>query len=106
MRLALFLADAKNVCESSKARSSRIWKTCRISFFACAVILLPNVTCAVAQAPDHPTIQVRGRSYSPRLILERNMGTTEDQTTAFPPHNIIANIYYVGTRTLSSFLIV
>jgi len=32
------------------------------------------------------------------------MGTPEDQTTAFPPHKIIANIYYVGTKTLSSFL--
>ena len=34
------------------------------------------------------------------------MGTPEDQTTAFPPHKIVGNIYYVGTRTLSSFLIV
>jgi len=34
------------------------------------------------------------------------MGTEEDQTTAVPPHKIIGNIYYVGTRTLSSFLIV
>ena len=34
------------------------------------------------------------------------MGTAEDQTTQFPPHKIIGNIYYVGTKTLSSFLIV
>src|SRR6185295_15219370 len=27
-------------------------------------------------------------------------------TTQFPPHKVIGNIYYVGTRTLSSFLIV
>lgn len=33
------------------------------------------------------------------------MGTDEDQTTAFPPHKVIGNIYYVGTRTLSAFLI-
>jgi metallo-beta-lactamase class B len=33
------------------------------------------------------------------------MGTSEDQTSQFPPHKIIGNIYYVGTRTLSSFLI-
>jgi metallo-beta-lactamase class B len=33
------------------------------------------------------------------------MGTPEDQTTAFTPHKIIGNIYYVGTRTLSSFLV-
>ncbi len=34
------------------------------------------------------------------------MGTPQDQETAFPPHKIIGNIYYVGTKTLSSFLIV
>ncbi len=33
------------------------------------------------------------------------MGTVEDQETAFPPHKVIGNIYYVGTRTLSSFLV-
>src|SRR5262244_626527 len=57
-------------------------------------------------APDHPSITVQGRTYTPRSILERNMGTSEDQTTQFPPHKIIGNIYYVGTKTLSSFLIV
>ncbi len=55
---------------------------------------------------DHPTVTVRGQTYTPRSILARNMGTAADQTTAFPPHKIIGNIYYVGTRTLSSFLIV
>jgi metallo-beta-lactamase class B len=33
------------------------------------------------------------------------MGSDEDQTTAFPPHRVAGNIYYVGTRTLSSFLL-
>ena len=33
------------------------------------------------------------------------MGTEADQTSQFPPHKIIGNIYYVGTKTLSSFLI-
>jgi metallo-beta-lactamase class B len=56
--------------------------------------------------PDHPSVTVRGMTYTPRLILSRNMGTTEDQTTQFPPHKIIGNIYYVGTKTLSSVLIV
>jgi metallo-beta-lactamase class B len=59
-----------------------------------------------AQAPDHPSVTVQGRTYTPRSILERNMGTAEDQNTAFPPHKIIGNVYYVGTRTLSSFLVV
>ena len=60
----------------------------------------------LAAAPDHPAVTVHGQTYSPRSILARNMGTPEDQTTAFPPHQIIGNLYYVGTRTLSSFLVV
>lgn len=55
--------------------------------------------------PDTPAVTVRGQTYTPRSILARNMGTAEDQTTAFPPHKVIDNIYYVGTRTISSFLI-
>jgi len=57
-------------------------------------------------APDHPSIIVKGQTYTPQSILSRNMGTTSDQETQFPPHKIIGNIYYVGTKTLSSFLIV
>src|SRR4051794_21600291 len=73
-----------------------------------AVLLLQSISISSlqAQAPDHPSVSVSGRAYTPRSILSRNMGTDEDQTTAFPPHKIIGNIYYVGTRTLSSFLIV
>src|SRR4029077_17529980 len=57
-------------------------------------------------APDQPSVTVRGQTYTPRSILARNMGTPEDQTTAFAPHKIVGNIYYVGTRTLTSFLVV
>ena len=57
-------------------------------------------------APDHPAVTVDGQTFTPRSILARNMGTQEDQTTAFPPHKIVGNIYYVGMRTISSFLIV
>src|ERR1700731_776344 len=67
----------------------------------------PHVVHAQGQPPpDHPAITVRGQTYTPRSILARNMGTPEDQNTAFPPHKIIGNIYYVGTRTLTSFLVV
>jgi len=57
-------------------------------------------------AQDHPAVTVHGHTFTPRSILARNMGTLEDQTTAFPPHRIIGNVYYVGTRTLSAFLVV
>jgi len=70
--------------------------------------LCPNPSLAqnLAAAPDHPSVTVKGQTYNPRTILARNMGTPEDQSTAFPPHKIIGNLYYVGTRTLSSFLVV
>jgi metallo-beta-lactamase class B len=55
---------------------------------------------------DHPQVTVFGQVYSPASILARNMGTAEDQETPFPPHKIVGNIYYVGTKTLSSFLVV
>ena len=71
-----------------------------------AIALSPLVLGAQGtQPPDQPAVTVRGQTYSPRSILARNMGSEDDQTTAFPPHRVIGNIYYVGTRTLSSFLI-
>jgi metallo-beta-lactamase class B len=80
---------------------------------ACAVLLGTillgsTVRGTLAQGggpPDQPSVTVRGKTYTPASILSRNMGTDEDQTTAFPPHKVIGNIYYVGTRTLSSYLI-
>lgn len=68
--------------------------------------LLAAALLAQAPQPDHPSIIVHGQTFTPNSILARNMGTDADQTTQFPPHKIIGNIYYVGTRTLSSFLIV
>ena len=73
-----------------------------------AAELLPFVSSAFAQSgrPDHPAVVVNGQTYTPASIYARNMGTAEDQETAFPPHKIVRDIYYVGTRTLSSFLVV
>jgi metallo-beta-lactamase class B len=56
-------------------------------------------------APDQPSVTVRGQTYTPRSILARNMGSREDQETALTPHRMIGNVYYVGTRTLTSFLV-
>jgi metallo-beta-lactamase class B len=71
-----------------------------------AVVFLVIAAIGPQGAPvDQPSVTVRGRTYTPQSILSRNMGTEEDQTTAFPPHKVIANVYYVGTRTLSSYLI-
>src|SRR5436309_10608338 len=83
--------------------------TLNLSTCLVAVVIVsagPHTLHAQGQPPpDHPAITIRGQTYTPRSILARNMGTTEDQSTAFPPHKIIGNIYYVGTRTLTSFLV-
>ncbi len=39
-------------------------------------------------------------------LFKRNIGTKEQQSTQFPPHKIIGNVYYVGTGSLGSFLVV
>lgn len=75
-------------------------------FFTALGVALAAAAFAQQGGPDHPSVTVHGQVYTPRSILSRNMGTNDDQTTQFPPHKIIANIYYVGTKTLSSFLIV
>jgi metallo-beta-lactamase class B len=69
-------------------------------------LFLVGAAAFAQNAPDHPSVNAQGKTFTPRSILARNMGTPEDQTTAFPPHKIVGNIYYVGTKTLSAFLIV
>jgi len=82
----------------------------RVTFLASLLAASALVPASIALAqnappPDHPAVTVKGQTYTPRSILARNMGTPEDQTTQFPPHKVIGNIYYVGTKTLSSYLI-
>ena len=82
-----------------------------VMFFSAAAVLGPTASSGSAQTAspppaDHPEVTVHGRKFTPQLILARNMGTPEDQIAQFPPHRIIGDLYYVGTRTLSSFLIV
>ena len=79
-----------------------------VPYLAAVLVLAGSVSAVQAQTQqlDHPAVTVKGTTYTPRSILTRNMGTPEDQTTQFPRHNFIGNIYYVGTRTLSSFLVV
>jgi len=59
-------------------------------------------------APQGPRVQVtvNGRTWTQQELFQRNIGGPNDQTTPFTPHKIIGNIYYVGTTSLSSFLVV
>ncbi len=38
-------------------------------------------------------------------MFRRNVGSPEEQRAQFPPHKIVGNLYYVGSRSLASFLI-
>jgi len=91
--------------------NDRITWVMLVAFFCAAAVLGQTVSSGSAQTAspppaDHPEVTVHGRKFTPQSILARNMGTPEDQITQFPPHKIIGDLYYVGTRTLSSFLIV
>ena len=78
------------------------------SFLVCGALFPVRAQTDItpAAAPDHPSVTVQGNSYPPLGILRRNMGAAADQLAPFPPHRIIGNIYYVGSKTLSTFLIV
>ena len=49
--------------------------------------------------------QPAGKVWTQEELFRRNVGTPEDQDAQFPPHKIIGNIYYVGTKSLGSFLV-
>lgn len=73
-------------------------------------LFLMSCAGAWAQGPGTPkggpqAPQTPGQKASQELFT-RNIGTREDLDTPFEPHKIIGNIYYVGTRSLGSFLVV
>jgi metallo-beta-lactamase class B len=83
------------------------------SFFAglaiAAAILTPVAYARQASNTNQgtePQISVAGHTYTQQQLFQRNVGTPEEQTNQFPPHKIIGNIYYVGTGSLASFLVV
>jgi metallo-beta-lactamase class B len=65
----------------------------RISMMALACVAAGLV---MAQAP---------RQWSLQELFQRNVGTKQQQDTAFPPHKILGNLYYVGTQSFGTFLI-
>lgn len=40
-----------------------------------------------------------------QAMFRRNVGTPEEQREQFPPHRIAGNLYYVGSKSLASFLV-
>jgi metallo-beta-lactamase class B len=60
---------------------------------------------AASMAPAFLPAQA-AKVWTPEELFRRNIGTPQQMTTQFPPYKVIGNIYYVGTESLASFLIV
>jgi len=77
-------------------------KTARTAFgVVCALWLTPAPAGIAGAAAQQPA----GRVWTQQEVFRRNVGSREEQTTAFTPHKVVANIYYIGTRSLASFLV-
>ena len=66
------------------------------------VVVMAGVVLLGAAATE---AQERGRRLTAEEMFRRNVGSPEDQVRPFPPHKIVGNLYYVGTRSLASFLV-
>src|SRR5438105_2212398 len=74
-------------------------KSYRLRFLACTdLILIAGVTAVLAQAPARS-----GQAPQPGQAARGQ--TARQQDEPFPPHRIADNLYYVGSKSLGSFLI-
>ena len=64
------------------------------------------VPAAFSVAFSATLVWAQTKVWTTRELFNRNIGTKEQQTKQFPPHKIIGNMYYVGTESLGSFLVV
>lgn len=60
---------------------------------------------AASFAAPAPAQSPAGKVWTQEEMFRRNVGTREDQLTPATPHRIAGNLYYVGTRSLASFLV-
>jgi metallo-beta-lactamase class B len=69
------------------------------------LFLLPFFAFFLAHAQQPAPADLSPAQQGLRQLFQRNIGSREDQDTAFTPHKVIGNVYYVGTRSLATFLI-
>lgn len=68
--------------------------------------VLHVLPCLAAAALSGGVMWSQTHVWTTQELFKRNVGTKAEQTTQFPPHKIIGNMYYVGTESLGSFLVV
>jgi metallo-beta-lactamase class B len=66
------------------------------------LVLVSLILALGAASPLHAQSK---RTMTPEELSRQTLGTPEQQRKAFPPHQIIGNIYYVGTEIQAAFLI-
>src|SRR5260221_3125311 len=73
----------------------------RVSGIVCALCLISATLGTLGAVAQQPARHV----WTQQEVFRRNVGSREEQTTALTPHKVVANIYYVGTQSLASFLV-
>lgn len=86
-----------------RARPARLALTCLLCLFAASSASAQGA--AAAPPGGWPVVTVHGETWNQQQLLQRNLGGRDDQTTQFPPHRVVGNIYYVGSNSLASYLI-
>jgi metallo-beta-lactamase class B len=83
------------------------WALCGCAVAAAAVLGPSLYAQRGSNQPPGPPVQVtvNGRTWTQQELFQRNIGGPDDMTAPFPPHKVIGTIYYVGTTSLSSYLI-
>ena len=71
----------------------------------CLLTLLTFAAVSLAQPPQQDPATMSPGQRAVYDLFRRNIGSTADQDTAFEAHKVIGNVYYIGTRSLASFLI-
>lgn len=61
---------------------------------------------ALAAAPLAGPLAEHLSGQTAEELFKRNIGSPDQFNKPFPPHKVIGNIYYVGSESLSSFLVV
>lgn len=73
----------------------------RVSGAKAMVVGVVSAVLAATASAQQPA----GKVWTQEEMFRRNVGTKEEQVTQFPPHRIVGNVHYVGSRSLASFLV-
>ena len=68
-------------------------------------IRLPFIALAVTACGAAALMAQATKQWSLQELFQRNIGTKQQQDTAFPPHKIVGNLHYVGTQSFGTFLV-